>query len=117
MNIRCAAIVLTLTLASVMSAMAQIGAGNGNAIALAKKSPAVQTAYNYLISQAQREVHRRDGSLVNVLRFKNQHVRQLRFVQVGNQRQVTLMARLLRGDMNLFLNRYRLVRMPRPSAL
>lgn len=34
-------------------AMAQTGAGNGNAIALAQKSPAVQTAYNYLVSQAQ----------------------------------------------------------------
>jgi len=31
---------------------AQIGAGNGTAIALAQKSPAVQTAYNYLITQA-----------------------------------------------------------------
>ena len=44
---------IALTLASLTSAVAQTGAGNGNAIALAKKSPAVQTAYNYLISQAQ----------------------------------------------------------------
>jgi hypothetical protein len=36
-----------------VSAVAQTGAGNGAAIALAKKSPAVQTAYNYLITQAQ----------------------------------------------------------------
>jgi len=34
-------------------AAAQTGAGNANAIALAQKSPAVQTAYNYLITQAQ----------------------------------------------------------------
>jgi len=33
---------------------AQIGAGNGTAIALAQKSPAVQTAYNYLIDQAEK---------------------------------------------------------------
>jgi hypothetical protein len=41
-------------LASSMFTMAQTGAGNGNAIALARKSPAVQTAYNFLIDQAQR---------------------------------------------------------------
>lgn len=35
-----------------MFTMAQTGAGNGNAIALARKSPAVQTAYNFLIDQA-----------------------------------------------------------------
>jgi len=40
-------------IALVIPASAQIGAGNGNAIALAQKSPAVQTAYNYLIGQAQ----------------------------------------------------------------
>jgi hypothetical protein len=33
-------------------AAAQTGAGNANAVALAQKSPAVQTAYNYLITQA-----------------------------------------------------------------
>ncbi len=36
-----------------LAAIGQTGAGNGNAIALAKKSPAVQTAYNFLIGQAQ----------------------------------------------------------------
>jgi len=36
-----------------LPATAQTGAGNGNAVALAKKSPAVQAAYNYLITQAQ----------------------------------------------------------------
>lgn len=36
--------------------MAQTGAGNANAIALARKSPAVQTAYGYLIHQAQ-QIH------------------------------------------------------------
>lgn len=39
--------------ASLIPASAQTGAGNGAAIALAKKSPAVQTAYSYLIGQAQ----------------------------------------------------------------
>jgi len=39
--------------AYLLPARAQTGAGNGNAIALAKKSPAVQTALHYLISQAQ----------------------------------------------------------------
>ena len=36
-----------------IAALAQTGAGNGNAVALAQRSPAVQTAYNFLISQAQ----------------------------------------------------------------
>ena len=53
MKTRFAAIALTLAALSVAPAVAQIGAGNGNAIALAKKSPAVQTAFNFLISQAQ----------------------------------------------------------------
>ncbi|HWZ82565.1 MAG TPA: hypothetical protein VNW47_08075 [Terriglobales bacterium] len=53
MKTRFAAVVLSFATLSVASGMAQTGAGNGNAIALAKKSPAVQTAYNYLISQAQ----------------------------------------------------------------
>jgi hypothetical protein len=35
-----------------ISASAQIGAGNANAAALAQKSPAVQTAYQFLIHQA-----------------------------------------------------------------
>src|SRR5258708_38494061 len=52
MKTRFAAIALIFAALS-MSAIAQTGAGNGNAIALAKKSPAVQTAYNFLISQAQ----------------------------------------------------------------
>lgn len=55
MKTRFAAITLTLgaTALFMTSATAQTGAGNGNAIALAKKSPAVQTAYSFLISQAQ----------------------------------------------------------------
>ena len=53
MKTRLAAIALTFAALSVNPAVAQTGAGNGNAIALAKKSPAVQTAYNFLISQAQ----------------------------------------------------------------
>src|SRR5262249_55017405 len=53
MKIRSFAIVLFVSALSIYSAFAQPGAGNGNAIALAKKSPAVQTAYSYLISQAQ----------------------------------------------------------------
>jgi hypothetical protein len=53
MKTRFTAIALTLAALSVASAVAQTGAGNGNAIALAKKSPAVQTAFNFLISQAQ----------------------------------------------------------------
>src|SRR5258708_24070323 len=52
MKTRFAAIALIFAALS-MSAIAQTGAGNGNAIALAKKSPAVQTAFNFLISQAQ----------------------------------------------------------------
>jgi hypothetical protein len=45
---------ISLSLITLLSpAFAQTGAGNGNAIALAQKSPAVQTAYNYLITQAQ----------------------------------------------------------------
>jgi hypothetical protein len=52
MKTRFAVIAVTLAF-SMQSAMAQTGAGNGNAIALAKKSPAVQTAFNFLISQAQ----------------------------------------------------------------
>lgn len=43
-----------------MFTTAQTGARNGNAIALARKSPAVQTAYNFLIDQA-RQI--RDSSL------------------------------------------------------
>src|SRR5215470_10232246 len=53
MKTRFVAIVLFVSALSIHSAFAQTGAGNGNAIALAKKSPAVQTAYSYLISQAQ----------------------------------------------------------------
>jgi len=53
MKTRFAAIALTLAALSMTSAMAQTGAGNGNAIALAKKSPAVETALSFLISQAQ----------------------------------------------------------------
>jgi hypothetical protein len=47
--------VVVCLLAGVLSlpGAAQTGAGNGNAVALAKKSPAVQTAYNFLIAQAQ----------------------------------------------------------------
>ncbi|HVO64733.1 MAG TPA: hypothetical protein VMT53_27675 [Terriglobales bacterium] len=44
--------VVCLSVALSMLAAAQTGAGNGNAIALAKKSPAVQTAYQFLINQA-----------------------------------------------------------------
>ena len=44
---------IALSIPAVIPAEAQTGAGNGNAIALAQKSPAVQTAYNYLIGQAQ----------------------------------------------------------------
>jgi len=51
MKIRFVALSLLIALCGV--ANAQIGAGNGNAIALAKKSPAVQTAFAYLLSQAQ----------------------------------------------------------------
>src|SRR5215470_13639123 len=46
-------VVCLLAAAVCLPGMAQTGAGNGNAIALAKKSPAVQTAYNFLVSQAQ----------------------------------------------------------------
>jgi hypothetical protein len=53
MKIRFAAIALAFAALFTQSAMAQTGAGNGNAIALAKKSPAAQIAYNFLISQAQ----------------------------------------------------------------
>jgi len=52
MKIRFAALSLFL-IASLIPALAQTGAGNGNAIALAQRSPAVQAAYNYLIGQAQ----------------------------------------------------------------
>jgi hypothetical protein len=52
MKTRFVAISLSLV-ALLIPALAQTGAGNGNAIALAQKSPAVQTAYNYLIGQAQ----------------------------------------------------------------
>lgn len=52
MKTRFAALSLFL-IALFIPALAQTGAGNGNAIALAQKSPAVQTAYNYLIGQAQ----------------------------------------------------------------
>ena len=52
MKTRPAAIALSFLVLSMSSVIAQTGAGNGNAIALAKKSPAVQTAYNFLISQA-----------------------------------------------------------------
>jgi hypothetical protein len=52
MKTRFAAISLSL-IALIVPAVAQTGAGNGNAIALAQKSPAVQTAVNYLIGQAQ----------------------------------------------------------------
>src|SRR5882762_5861588 len=58
----CFALLLTLAALSITAAMAQTGAGNGNAIALAKKSPAVQTAYNFLIAQAQQL---RDDNLRN----------------------------------------------------
>ncbi|MGD0791590.1 MAG: hypothetical protein ABR920_07445 [Terriglobales bacterium] len=51
MKTRFTAICLFLV-ALFIPALAQTGAGNGNAIALAQKSPAVQTAYNYLIGQA-----------------------------------------------------------------
>ena len=51
MKIRSALLCPALVALSVVS-FAQIGAGNGTAIALAQKSPAVQTAYNYLIAQA-----------------------------------------------------------------
>ena len=44
---------IALFIPAVIPALAQTGAGNGNAIALAQKSPAVQTAFNYLIGQAQ----------------------------------------------------------------
>jgi hypothetical protein len=53
MKTRFVAIAFTLAALSISSASAQTGAGNGNAIALAKKSPAVQSAYSFLISQAQ----------------------------------------------------------------
>ena len=52
--------ILSAFLTLPMFMMAQTGAGNGNAIALARKSPAVQTAYNFLIDQAQ---HLRDNNL------------------------------------------------------
>lgn len=52
MKTRFAALSLFLV-ALLIPALAQTGAGNGNAIALAQKSPAVQTAFNYLIGQAQ----------------------------------------------------------------
>jgi hypothetical protein len=52
MKTRFVAISLFLV-ALLIPALAQTGTGNGNAIALAQKSPAVQTAYNYLIGQAQ----------------------------------------------------------------
>jgi len=52
MRTRFVAISLFL-IALFIPALAQTGAGNGSAIALAQKSPAVQTAYNYLIGQAQ----------------------------------------------------------------
>ena len=52
--------ILSAFLTLPMFMTAQTGAGNGNAIALAGKSPAVQTAYNFLIDQAQ---HLRDNNL------------------------------------------------------
>ncbi|HTT22331.1 MAG TPA: hypothetical protein VMG82_25610 [Candidatus Sulfotelmatobacter sp.] len=45
--------VISMLLSVSMLSMGQTGAGNGNAVALAKKSPAVRTAYNYLVTQAQ----------------------------------------------------------------
>lgn len=59
MKNRCAVVCL-LAAAMSLPATAQVGAGNGNAVALAKKSPAVQTAFQFLISQAQ---HLQDDSL------------------------------------------------------
>jgi hypothetical protein len=50
MNLR--ALFLVLSLGSI-PALAQVGAGNANAATLAQKSPAVQTAYQFLIHQAQ----------------------------------------------------------------
>jgi hypothetical protein len=52
MKTRLAVFFLLLSALS-LPVLAQVGAGNGNAVALAQKSPAVQTAYNFLISQAQ----------------------------------------------------------------
>jgi hypothetical protein len=53
-NMRTRFVAISLFLIALfIPALAQTGAGNGSAIALAQKSPAVQTAYNYLIGQAQ----------------------------------------------------------------
>jgi len=52
MKLRTVIFVLVLSLGPI-SALAQIGAGNANAAVLAQKSPAVQTAYQFLIHQAQ----------------------------------------------------------------
>ena len=52
MKFRAVILVLVLSLGQTF-ARAQIGAGNANAAVLAQKSPAVQTAYQFLIRQAQ----------------------------------------------------------------
>jgi hypothetical protein len=53
-NMRTRFVAISLFLIALfIPALAQTGAGNGSAIALAQKSPAIQTAYNYLIGQAQ----------------------------------------------------------------
>ena len=51
MKIRLALLPAALLVALTAIGNAQIGAGNGAAIALAQRSPAVQTAYNYLIDR------------------------------------------------------------------
>jgi hypothetical protein len=58
-----AAIVLSAAMPfSAFSQQIQPGAGNGKAIALAQKSPEVQSAYNFLIEQAR---HLKNGKLRN----------------------------------------------------